>query len=94
MAAFDPMQALETHADSECSVQFWLPDAKPVHCASIGEAVAYASQHGGKWNDVELTVHRAREDIAYGTDKTRMLIDAQERAAKASRPARDAEDQH
>lgn len=94
MAAFDPMQALETHAQSECSVQFWLPDAKPFHCSSIGEAVAYANKHGGKWNEVELTVHRAREDIAYGTDKTRMLIDAQERAAKANRPARDAGDQH
>ena len=88
MAAFDPMQALDTHANSACSVQFWLPDAKPFHCSSIREALSYASQHGAKWNSVELTVHRSREDIVYGTDKTRMLIDAQERAAKRGKPAR------
>lgn len=92
MAAFDPMQALDTYAESECSVQFWVPDAKPFHCGSIGEALAYASKHGGKWNGVELTVHLAREDIVYGTDKTRMLIDAQERTAKARRPKRDVSD--
>lgn len=85
MAAFDPMHALDTYANSACSVQFWLPDAKPYHCSSIAEALTYASKHGAKWNSVELTVHRSREDIVYGTDKTRMLIDAQERAAKASK---------
>jgi hypothetical protein len=89
MAAFDPMKALETYAESECSVQFWLPDAKPFQCSSIGEALAYASKHGGKWNSVELTVHRRSEDIVYGTDKTRMLIDAQERAAKARKAGDD-----
>lgn len=56
-------------------VQFWQPEAEPFHCLSIGDAVAYASKRGGKWNEVELTVHRAREDIVYGTEKTRMLID-------------------
>ena len=86
--AFDPMQALDTHANSECSVQIWLPDAKPFHCSSIKEAIAYAIEKGGKWNDVELTVHRAREDIVYGTDKNRMMIDAQERAAKAEKSGR------
>lgn len=91
MAAFDPMQALHTYADSDCSVQFWLPDAKPFHCSSIGEALAYANKHGGKWNSVELTVHRSREDIVYGTDKTRMLIDAQERATKARKAAEGSE---
>lgn len=88
MAAFDPTQVLDTYADSECSVQLWLPDAEPFHCSSIAEALSYASKHGGKWNSVELTVHRPREDIVYGTDKTRMLIDAQERAAKATKPER------
>lgn len=86
MAAFDPMQAIHAYADTECSVQLWLPDAKPFYCSSISEALSYASKHGGKWNSVELTVHRAREDIVYGTDKTRMLIDALERARKARGP--------
>jgi hypothetical protein len=90
MAAFDPIQVLDAYADSECSVQILLPDAKAFHCSSIAEAISYASQQGGKWNGVELTVHLSREDIVFGTDKTRMLINAQERAAKASEPGRNA----
>jgi hypothetical protein len=86
--AFDPMKTLETHANAECSVQMWLPDAEPFHCSTLRQALSYAIEKGGKWNEVELTVHRAREDIVYGTDKTRMLIDAQERAAKAEKAGR------
>jgi hypothetical protein len=80
--AFDPTKTLYTYASTECSVQIWLSDAKPVQFPSMTDAVAYANQQGGKWNEVEITVHLPREDIVYGTDKTRMLIDANERASK------------
>jgi hypothetical protein len=92
MATFDPMQTIDAYADTECSVQLLLPDAKAFHCSSIDEALSYASRNGGKWNGVELTVHRDREDIVYGTDKTRMLIAALERAFRAGRPGRRASD--
>jgi hypothetical protein len=92
VAKFDPMQTIDAYADTECSIQLLLPDAKVFHCSSIGEALTYASENGGKWNGVELTVHRDREDIVYGTDKTRMLIVAFEHAAKEGRPRRRASD--
>jgi hypothetical protein len=81
--AFDPNKTLYTYATTECTVQMWVVDAKPVEFPSLKDAVAYANQNGGKWNDVEITVHLDREDIVFGTDKTRMLIDANERASKA-----------
>jgi hypothetical protein len=86
--AFDPTKTLYTYADTECSVQMWVSGASPVQFPSLKDAVSYASQQGGKWNEVEITVHLPREDIVYGTDKTRMLIDAVERASKrdASNP--------
>ncbi|MDB5524479.1 MAG: hypothetical protein JWM58_2242 [Rhizobium sp.] len=83
--AFDPVKTLYTYADTDCSVQMWVADAKPVQFSSLKDAVAYAKEQGGKWNDVEITVHLPREDIAYGSDKTRMLIDALERSSKADR---------
>ena len=83
--AFDPTKALYTYADTECSVQMWIADAKPVQFPSLKDAVSYANEQGGKWNDVEITVHLDREDIAYGTDKTRMLIDALQRSLKAGK---------
>lgn len=87
--AFDPTKALHTYAGTECSVQMWVADAKPVQFPSLKDAVSYANEQGGKWNDVEITVHLAREDIAYGTDKTRMLIDALQRSSKADKPGDD-----
>jgi hypothetical protein len=56
-----------------------------VQFPSLKDAVSYANEQGGKWNDVEITVHLDREDIAYGTDKTRMLIDALQRSLKAGK---------
>jgi len=87
--AFDPIKTLHSYSSTDCSVQMWLADAKPVSFASLKDAVSYAKQQGGKWNDVEITVHLAREDIAYGSDKTRMLIDALERVSKQDVPAGD-----
>ncbi len=83
--AFDPTKALHTYSGTECSVQIWVAYAKPVQFPSLKDAVFYANEQGGKWNDVEITVHLAREDIAYGTDKTRMLIDALQRSLKAGK---------
>ena len=51
---------------------------------SLSEAVAFAKQHNGKWNDVEITAHLKREDIVYGSDKCHMMIDALERSLKQS----------
>ena len=82
--AFDPIKTLTTYANTECSVQMWIADAPVVQFRSLRDAVAYAKAQGGKWTDVEITVHMPREDIAYGSDKTRMLIDAAERLAKQS----------
>jgi hypothetical protein len=80
--AFDPIKTLTTYANTECSVQMWVADAAAVQFGSLGEAVAYAKAQGGKWTDVDITVHMPSEDIAFGSDKTRMLIDAAERLAK------------
>ena len=82
--AFDPSKTLYSFAETPCSVQIWLAESQVAEFPSLPDAVAYAKQQGGKWNDVEITVHMPREDIVYGTDKTRSMIDAYERAAKQS----------
>lgn len=80
--AFDPIKTLTTYAQTDCSVQMWVTDATAVQFRSLRDAVAYAKAQGGKWTDVDITVHLPREDIVYGSDKTRMLIDAAERLSK------------
>ena len=80
--AFDPSQVLYTHARTSCSVQFWMTDGPSGEFKGLKEAVAFARDNKGKWNDVDITVHMPREDVTYGSDKVRMLIDALERQAK------------
>ena len=89
--AFDPIKTLSSYSNTDCSVQLWVSDAPAVQFRSLKDAVSYAKQNGGKWNDVDITVHLAREDITYGSDKTRMLIDALERLSKLDARESDAE---
>jgi hypothetical protein len=44
--------------------------------SGLKAAVKYAKDNGGRWNEVEITVHLPREDIVYATDKVHRLIDA------------------
>ena len=80
--AFDPTKTLVSYGETPCSVQVWASETMSAEFESLPEAVAYAKQHNGKWNDVEITVHLKREDIVYGSDKCRMMIDALERTLK------------
>jgi len=73
--AFDPNKALADFNDVECSVQFWIAGAPAVTFPSLRAAVDHAFQNGGKWNEIEITVHLPREDIVYGTAKVHILID-------------------
>lgn len=77
--AFDPIATLSSYSAAECSVQMLQAGAKPVQFSGLAAAAAYAKEQGGKWNDVEITVHLPREDIVYGSDKVRILIDALKR---------------
>ncbi|MDB5554800.1 MAG: hypothetical protein JWL86_4784 [Rhizobium sp.] len=89
--AFDPSKTLLSYGETPCSVQVWSAETMSGEFNSLSEAVAFAKQHNGKWNDVEITVHLKREDIVYGSDKCHMMIDALERALKqagaSQRPA-------
>ena len=89
--AFDPSKTLLSYGETPCSVQVWATETMSGEFNSLPEAVAFAKQHNGKWNDLEITVHLKREDIVYGSDKCRMMIDALERASKqaaaSQRPA-------
>jgi hypothetical protein len=80
--AFDPSQTLHTYSRTDCTVQFWMTDGPSGQFKGIKDAVTFARDNKGKWNDVDITVHLAREDITYGSDKVRMLIDALERQSK------------
>lgn len=80
--AFDPSQTLYTYSRTDCTVQFWMENGPRGEFKGLKEAVAFARDHKGKWNDVDITVHLPREDITYGSDKVRMLIDALERQAR------------
>ena len=73
--AFDPNKALADFNDVDCSVQFWIAGAQAVTFPSLRAAVNHAFQNGGKWNEIEITVHLPREDIVYGTAKVHILID-------------------
>lgn len=73
--AFDPNKALADFDDVECSVQFWIAGAPAETFPSLRAAVNHAFKNGGKWNEIEITVHLPREDIVYGTAKTHILID-------------------
>jgi hypothetical protein len=74
--AFDPIATLSGYSAAECTVQMLQPGAKPVQFSGLAAAAEYAKEQGGKWNDVEITVHLPREDIVYASDKVRILIDA------------------
>lgn len=74
--ALDPIKVLNDYAEADCSVQFWLPGAAAMPFRSLKAAVQYAKDNGGRWKEVEITVHLPREDIVYATDKVHRLIDA------------------
>ena len=73
---FDPYKVLSDYASTPCSVQFWSADAPSIEFPSLHAAVVHAGDEGAltKWADI--TVHLEREDIAYGTEKVRLLIQA------------------
>lgn len=74
--ALDPIKAMSDYAEADCSVQFWNSGAAAVQFRSLKAAVAYAKENGGRWNEIEITVHLPREDIVYATEKVHRLIDA------------------
>ena len=74
--ALDPIKVLNDYAMADCSVQFWVPGAAPLQFRGLKAAVKYAKDNGGRWNEVEITVHLPQEDIVYATDKVHRLIDA------------------
>lgn len=74
--ALDALQAFSDYARVDCTVQFWIADAPAVQFKSLKAAVGYAKEHGGRWQEIEITVHLAREDIVYATQKVHQLIDA------------------
>jgi len=74
--ALDPIKALADYAEADCTVQFWIADAPAVEFKSLSAAVSYAKEHGGRWQEIEITVHLPREDIVYATEKVHRLIDA------------------
>ncbi len=74
--ALDSIKALSDYAEAKCSVQFWVADAQAVEFHSLRAAVRYAKENGGRWKELEITVHLPREDIVYATEKAHRLIDA------------------
>lgn len=74
--ALDPIKAFSDYAETDCSVQFWVADAPAMQFKSLEAAVRYAKDHGGRWEEIEITVHLPREDIVYATDKVHRLIDS------------------
>lgn len=80
--ALDPATVFLEYANADCSVQFWTPGAEPVVLRSLKAAAQYASENGGRWKEIEITVHLPREDIVYATEKVHRLIDA----LKADKP--------
>ncbi|MGV4796186.1 hypothetical protein [Rhizobium sp. F40D2] len=74
--ALDPLKALSDYSEADCTVQFWIADAPAVEFRSLPAAVSYAKNNGGRWQEIEITVHLPREDIVYATDKVHQLIDA------------------
>ncbi|WP_047454535.1 hypothetical protein [Rhizobium rhizogenes] len=72
----DPLKALSDYDEVKCTVQFWIADAPAVEFNSLKAAVRYAKDHGGRWQEIEITVHLPREDIVYATEKVHRLIDA------------------
>jgi hypothetical protein len=81
--ALDPLKAFSDYDEASCTVQFWIADAPAVEFDSLRAAVRYAKDQGGRWQEIEITVHLPREDIVYATDKVHRLIDAlQDRRTK------------
>ncbi|MBC2803539.1 hypothetical protein HA464_07245 [Rhizobium leguminosarum bv. trifolii] len=74
--ALDPEKAFLDYGAADCSVQFWTADAPAVQFTSLEAAVRFAKDHGGRWEEIEITVHLPREDIAFATGKVHQLIDA------------------
>ncbi|MDO9416103.1 hypothetical protein [Pararhizobium sp.] len=74
--AFDPLILLAEYADTPCSVQFWIADTPSVELPSLRAAVAYAAKNGAMTQSADITVHLPREDIVYGTEKVRLLVQA------------------
>ncbi|WP_049734250.1 hypothetical protein [Rhizobium ecuadorense] len=74
--ALDPLKALSDYCEADCTVQFWVAGAPAVEFKSLQAAVSYARNNGGRWQEIEITVHLPREDIVYATDKVHQLIDA------------------
>lgn len=74
--ALDPIKVFLDYAEADCSVQFWIPGTPAVQVRSLKAAVKYAKDNGGRWKEVEITVHLPREDIVYATEKVHRLIDA------------------
>jgi hypothetical protein len=74
--ALDPIKALSDYGEAKCTVQFWVTDAPAVEFNSLKAAVRYAKDQGGRWQEIEITVHLPREDIVYATEKVHRLIDA------------------
>ncbi|AYG65778.1 MULTISPECIES: hypothetical protein [unclassified Rhizobium] len=74
--ALDPIKAFSDYAEADCTVQFWIADAPAVEFKSLKSAVSYAKDHGGRWQEIEITVHLPREDIVYATEKVHRLIDS------------------
>jgi hypothetical protein len=74
--ALDPVKALSDYGEAKCTVQFWTADAAAVEFDSLKAAVRYAKNNGGRWEEIEITVHLPREDIVYATEKVHRLIDA------------------
>jgi hypothetical protein len=74
--ALDPEKAFLDYSAADCSVQFWTANAPAVQCTSLEAAVRFAKDHGGRWEEIEITVHLPREDIVFATGKVHQLIDA------------------
>ncbi|UIJ81585.1 hypothetical protein LZK78_09940 [Rhizobium leguminosarum] len=74
--ALDPEKAFLDYSAADCSVQFWTANAPAVQFTSLEAAVRFAKDHGGRWEEIEITVHLPREDIVFATGKVHQLIDA------------------
>jgi hypothetical protein len=74
--ALDPQKAFTDYSAADCSVQFWTANALAVQFTSLEAAVRFAKDQGGRWEEIEITVHLPREDIVFATGKVHQLIDA------------------
>ncbi|MGZ2379894.1 hypothetical protein EHI44_11010 [Rhizobium leguminosarum] len=74
--ALDPEKAFLDYSAADCSVQFWTANSPAVQFTSLEAAVRFAKDHGGRWEEIEITVHLPREDIVFATGKVHQLIDA------------------